>query len=49
LLESGDIAATAMVNWGGAHCANYLRIVFSNESLQRLQGTGDRFRRALHT
>jgi aspartate/methionine/tyrosine aminotransferase len=48
LLESGDIAATAMVNWGGAQCANYLRVVFSNESLQRLKGTGERFRKALH-
>jgi aspartate/methionine/tyrosine aminotransferase len=47
LLESGEIAATAMVNWGSAHCENFLRVVFSNESLERLQGIGDRFRKAL--
>ncbi len=47
LLEKGKIAATAMVNWGGSHCQNYVRLVFSNESLQRLAGIGDRFRRAL--
>ena len=47
LLQAGKIAATAMVNWGGEHCANYVRLVYSNEPLERLQGIGDRFRRAL--
>jgi aspartate/methionine/tyrosine aminotransferase len=47
LLEKGKIAATPMINWGGAHCRNYVRLVFSNENLQRLAGIGDRFRRAL--
>jgi len=47
LLEKGGIAATPMVNWGGAHCADYVRIVFSNESRDRLLGFGERFRRAL--
>lgn len=47
LLEKGKIAATPMVNWGGAHCANYVRLVFSNESTERLTGIGDRFRTAL--
>ncbi len=47
LLEKGKIAATAMVNWGGSHCQNYVRIVFSNESLRRLSGIGDRFHSAL--
>ena len=47
LLEKGKIAATPMINWGGAHCANYVRIVFSNENIDRLRGIGDRFRRAL--
>ena len=47
LLEKGSIAATPMVNWGGVHCENYLRLVFSNESLERLQGIGERFHRAL--
>jgi aspartate/methionine/tyrosine aminotransferase len=47
LLEKGKIAATPMINWGGPHCANYVRVVFSNESVERLRGIGDRFRRAL--
>ncbi len=47
LLEKGKIAATPMINWGGPHCRNYVRIVFSNEDLQRLSGIGDRFRKAL--
>lgn len=47
LLEKGKIAATPMINWGGEHCANYVRIVFSNESIQRLRGIGERFRRSL--
>jgi N-succinyldiaminopimelate aminotransferase len=47
LLEKGKIAATPMVNWGGAHCANYVRLVFSNESIDRLRGIGKRFRQAL--
>jgi aspartate/methionine/tyrosine aminotransferase len=47
LLEKGRIAATPMVNWGGAATSNYLRIVFSNEPAGRLRGTGYRFREAL--
>ena len=47
LLEKGKIAATPMINWGGEHCTNYIRLVFSNESVERLRGIGDRFRRAL--
>ena len=47
LLENGKIAATPMINWGGPDCQNYVRLVFSNENLQRLSGIGDRFRRAL--
>lgn len=47
LLEKGKIAATAMVNWGGDHCANYVRLVFSNETTSRLDGIGKRFRDAL--
>jgi aspartate/methionine/tyrosine aminotransferase len=46
LLQAADIAATAMVNWGTERCRNYLRIVYSNESISRLTGIGDRFRRA---
>ncbi len=47
LLEKGKIAATAMINWGGAHCANYVRVVYSNENIDRLRGIGERFRQAL--
>jgi aspartate/methionine/tyrosine aminotransferase len=47
LLEKGKIAATPMVNWGGPNCANYVRLVFSNEPENRLRGIGDRFRHAL--
>jgi len=47
LLERGKIAATTMVNWGGPHCAKYVRLVFSNEPVERLRGIGDRFRQAL--
>jgi aspartate/methionine/tyrosine aminotransferase len=47
LLEKGKIAATPMINWGGAHCANYVRVVYSNEKIDRLRGIGERFRRAL--
>lgn len=47
LLEKGKIAATAMVNWGGEHCANYVRLVYSNETMKRLAGIGQRFRDAL--
>jgi aspartate/methionine/tyrosine aminotransferase len=46
LLEKGRIAATAMVNWGGDHCNNYVRLVYSNESLTRLAGIGARFKTA---
>ena len=47
LLELGQIAATPMVNWGTVRSSNYVRIVFSNEPIQRLQGTGQRFKQAL--
>lgn len=47
LLQAADIAATAMVNWGTDRCKNYLRIVYSNESVSRLTGIGGRFQRAL--
>ena len=47
LLEIGKIAVTAMINWGGEHCANYVRLVYSNEDCARLEGIGNRFRAAL--
>ncbi len=47
LLERGKIAATPMINWGGADTGNYVRVVFSNEPVERLRGVGERFRAAL--
>lgn len=47
LLEKGRVAATPMVNWGSGSAARYLRLVFSNEPLHRLEGVGQRFRDAL--
>lgn len=46
LLEKGKIAATPMINWGSEHCANYLRLVFANESVARLADIKKRFRAA---
>lgn len=47
LLEVGKIAATPMTHWGGPGAAGYVRVVFSNEPVERLRGVGERFRRAL--
>ena len=47
LLKKGKIAATAMINWGASDSKNYVRIVFSNEPVERLRGIGQRFRDAL--
>jgi len=47
LIERSKIAATPMVNWGSENISRYLRIVFSNEPLERLRGIGQRFRDAL--
>lgn len=46
LLRKGKIAATPMVNWGGPRCANYVRLVFANEPVERLRGISERFRTA---
>ena len=46
-LEKAKIAATPMANWGGADTARYLRLVFANEPCARLEGIGERVRRAL--
>lgn len=47
LLEVGKIAATPMINWGGANSRKYVRVVYSNEPVQRLHGAGPRFKEAL--
>ena len=47
LFERGQVAATAMDNWGETHGSQYLRLVFSNEPVERLADIGERFRRSL--
>jgi aspartate/methionine/tyrosine aminotransferase len=47
LFRLGKIAATPMVNWGGTDADRYVRFVFANESRHRLQGIGERVRKAL--
>jgi len=47
LLRLGKIAATPMINWGTEHCANYVRLVYSNEPVSRLRGIAARFQAAL--
>jgi aspartate/methionine/tyrosine aminotransferase len=47
LFEHGQVAATPMDNWGVEHGAQYVRLVFSNETVERLVGIGERFRRSL--
>lgn len=47
LLERGAIAATPMANWGERTGERMLRLVFSNEPVERLRGIGERVRRAL--
>ncbi|MBA2676703.1 pyridoxal phosphate-dependent aminotransferase [Ramlibacter sp.] len=41
------ICATPMGGWGQTHGAQYIRFVFANEPVARLQGMGGRVRRAL--
>ncbi|MEW5724468.1 MAG: pyridoxal phosphate-dependent aminotransferase, partial [Thermodesulfobacteriota bacterium] len=47
LLERGRVAATAMVNWGRRHGEQYVRFVFSNEPVERLEGLRERVRISL--
>ena len=47
LLEKGKVAATPMTHWGDENASQYVRIVFSNEPVARLEGLGERVRRAL--
>jgi aspartate/methionine/tyrosine aminotransferase len=46
LLDHG-VCATAMTGWGEAHRAQYIRFVFTNEPVQRLELLGARVRKAL--
>jgi len=47
LLERGKVAATPMTHWGEKNSDQFVRLVFSNEPVQRLAGLRDRFERAL--
>jgi N-succinyldiaminopimelate aminotransferase len=46
LFDQARIAATPMSGWGEANGAQFLRLVFANEPVERLRGIGDRMRRA---
>jgi aspartate/methionine/tyrosine aminotransferase len=46
LLEHG-VCATAMTGWGEVNGAGFIRFVFANEPVERLQTLGDRVRAAL--
>lgn len=47
LLDRGKVAATPMTGWGGERASRFLRLVFSNEPVDRLEGLGARFEAAL--
>ena len=47
LLARGRIAATPMEHWGGPGASGFVRLVFSNEPVDRLRGLGERVRRSL--
>ena len=49
LLEHGKVAATPMTHWGRENAAQFVRLVFSNEPVERLRGLGERFRRVLRS
>jgi aspartate/methionine/tyrosine aminotransferase len=46
LLEFAKVAATPMKNWGMKNSDQFVRLVFSNETVQRLSTLRDRVRRA---
>jgi aspartate/methionine/tyrosine aminotransferase len=47
LLERGRVAATPMRDWGDRNGDRFVRLVFSNEPVERLMTLGARLRRAL--
>lgn len=47
LLTRGKVAATPMRNWGERNGDRFVRLVFSNEPVERLATLGERVRRAL--
>lgn len=46
LLERAQIAATPMTNWGPSG-GRYVRLVYSNEPVERLRGLGSRVRTSI--
>ena len=48
LLKHGKIAATPMVNWGSASTSKYIRLVYSNEPVERLIGLREKVEKALN-
>lgn len=47
LLEESKVAATPMRHWGDENSDQFVRIVFSNEPVERLEELGDRVEQAL--
>ncbi len=47
LLRIGRIAATPMRDWGNVNSDQYVRLVFSNETQERLNSLGERVKRSL--
>lgn len=47
VLLGHGVAATAMTGWGGDIAGRHLRLVFSNEPVERIELLGDRFRAAM--
>jgi aspartate/methionine/tyrosine aminotransferase len=47
VLLGHGVAATAMTGWGGPVADRHLRLVFSNEPVERLQLLDGRFRAAM--
>jgi aspartate/methionine/tyrosine aminotransferase len=47
LLDAGKIAATPMRDWGEMNGDQFVRLVFSNEPVERLKGIRDRIEAAL--
>lgn len=47
LLEESKVAATPMRHWGDENSEQYVRIVFSNEPVDRLEELGGRVKKAL--
>jgi aspartate/methionine/tyrosine aminotransferase len=44
LLKKGKVAVTPMTHWGKVNSGQFIRVVFSNESVKRLESLGERFR-----